>query len=348
MTRMNEAGSSFKAVRTDAELECPRLDAGLAARGVRVITLPDGVTEEALAAEVVDADLLLMCYTPITSRIIESASRLRGIVKYGVGIDAIDIEAAKRRRIPVVNIPTYAEETVAEGAFALLIALAKKLGPLRDEMRSQGWAWPEAKWLAHDLSGKTLGLVGVGCIGRSMARMAGAGFRMRVLGFDPNVDADTMAKAGVEKCSSLDELLEASDAVSLHAVLNPSTRHLIGRAELKRMKPTALLINVARGGLVDEAALLEVLVEGSIAGAGLDVFQQEPLRLTGHPLSPLFSLPNVLLMPHLTFYTHEAMRRLEEETLARCDELLAGHPVLIRSQDPRLRSQKHGVQFEDF
>ena len=335
----------MKAIRTDRELECPRVDAELRSRGLELITLPEGIPEEELMTKVADADLLLMCYTPISARVIQAAPRLRGIVKYGVGIDAIDLEAARRARIPVVNIPEYAEETVAEGAFALMIALARKFGPLLGEMKSAGWTWPVRQWLGHDLAGKTLSLVGVGRIGRNLARMAGAGFRMRVLGFDPYVSREAMSRAGVEKCEQLAALLPAADFVSLHAVLNAETRHLIGRAELALMKPSAALINVSRGALVDEAALLDALVSGRIAGAGLDVFSQEPLSTSGHPLSGLFALPNVLLTPHLTFYTHEAMQRLEQETLERCDELLSGRPVLVKSHDPRLRRQLHGVRF---
>lgn len=321
------------------------MDAGLRARGLNLVTLPDGIAEEILVREAADAELILMCYTPITARVIDSAPRLRGIIKYGVGIDAIDIEAAKRRKIPVVNVPEYAEETVAEGAFALMITLARKLGPLQRAMKSEGWVWPKPEWLGNDLAGKTLGLVGVGRIGRSLARMAGHGFRMRVLGFDPHVDRDTMQRAGVEKYDSLSELLTAADFVSLHSVLNAETWHLIGKAELAKMKPSASLINVSRGALVDEAALVEALVHGRIAGAGLDVYSQEPLLLSGHPMSALFTMPNVVLTPHLTFYTHEAMERLEEETLARCDELLSGRPLMVKSHDPRLRSQSHGVVF---
>lgn len=335
----------MKAVRTDRELECPQVDAGLRERGLELVTLPEGVAEEQLMHEVKDVDLLLMCYTPITARVIQSATRLRGIVKYGVGIDAIDTEAARSRRIPVVNIPEYAEETVAEGAFALMLALSRKICALDAVMKSAGWAWPVQQWLGHDLAGKTLGLVGVGRIGRNLARMAGAGFRMRVLGYDPFVTAEAMSRAGVQKCEHLPELLGVADFVSLHAVLNSDTRHLIGRTELARMKPSAVLINVSRGGLVDEAALLAALLESRIAGAGLDVFTQEPLTTSGHPLSPLFSLPNVVLLPHLTFYTHEAMERLERETLERCDEILNGRPVLIKSHDPRLRRQSHAVTF---
>jgi D-3-phosphoglycerate dehydrogenase len=175
--------------------------------------------------------------------------------------------------------------------------------------------------------------------------MAGAGFRMRVLGYDPFVDAQAMRRAGVEKCDRLSDLLSAADFVSVHAVLNSETRHLLGRVELEMMKPSAILINVSRGALVDEAALLEILLSNRIAGAGLDVFGEEPLRLSGHPLSRLFTLPNVFLLPHLTFYTHEAMERLENETLERCDEILQGRPVLVKSRDPRLRAQSHGVVF---
>jgi len=337
--------TKIKVIRTDRELECPCVDAGLSARGLDLITLPEGIPEEALLAEVAEARLLLTCYTPITARVIEAAPHLRGIVKYGVGIDAIDILAASRRHIPVVNIPDYAEETVAEAAFALMIALARKLGPLHCAMQRSGWVWPVQPWLGNDLAGKTLGLIGVGRIGRNLARMAGLGFRMRVLGFDPYVDSATMHRAGVEKCERLSDLLPAANFVSLHAVLNPETRHQIGAAELAAMKPSAVLINVSRGALVDEAALLDALLAGRIAGAGLDVFSREPLALSGHPLSRLFTLPNVLLLPHLAFYTHEAMARLEQETLERCDEILGGGPVLVKSHDPRLRNQSHGVKF---
>lgn len=335
----------MKAVRTDAELECPHLDAGLRARGLELVLLPDGVAEDELLRQAQDADLLLMCYTPVTARVIGATRRLRGIVKYGVGIDAIDIEAARARRIPVVNVPEYAERTVAEGAFTLLLALAKKLAPMHRAMRRDGWLWPTAAWLGTDLAGKTLGLVGVGRIGRSMAQMAG-GFGVRVLGYDPQVSAAKMHAAGVDKRDHLHAMLAECDFVSIHCVLNDETRGLIGGAEFAAMKPGALLVNVARGAIVDESALLRALRDGRLGGAGLDVYAQEPLALDGHPLSALFGLDNVILLPHLTFYTHEAMQRLEEETLARCDELLAGAPVLVKSRDPRLTAQTHGVRFE--
>ena len=151
--------ASFKVVRTDRELEMPRTDAALRAWGGTVVVLPDGTTEDELAREVADADLLLMCYARISRRVIDGAPRLKAIVKYGVGIDAIDIDAARERGVPVVNVPAYAEETVAEGAFSLLMALFKRFKPIQAAMQQQGWVWPESRWLAHDLAGKTLGLV---------------------------------------------------------------------------------------------------------------------------------------------------------------------------------------------
>ena len=302
-----------------------------------------GISEDDLIAAVRDCDLLLMCYTPVTARVIAAAEKLKGIVKYGVGIDAIDIPAAIARGIPVVNVPEYAEETVAEGAFALMMALAKKLMPIGREMDAKGWAWPTPQWLGLDLAGRTLGIIGTGKIGRSMARMA-SGFRMRVIGYDPYVSADTMRAGGIEKVDDLRALLAASDIVSIHAVLNDETRHLIGGLELGLMKPSAFLINVSRGAIVDEAALVVALREKVIAGAALDVFSQEPIHVE-HPMAALYEMDNVILFPHLTFYTEEAMRRLTEDTLARSLEILEGRPVLIKSHDPRLRAQRQRVVF---
>lgn len=327
-------------VRTDRELEVPRVDSALRAAGHELVLLPGGVSEVELLRELREAELLLMCYTPVTRRAIEAAARLKGIVKYGVGIDAIDIAAARSRGIPVVNVPEYAEETVAEGAFALLIALAKKLKPIQRAMDREGWIWPAREWLASDLAGKTVGLVGLGRIGSSFARMAAA-FRMRVLACDPHVSQSAHADLRTD----LRTMIAECDFVSVHCVLTPETRHLIGEGALCCMKPTAFLVNVSRGAIVDEMALLRALQERRIAGAALDVFSSEPLARSGHPLSPLYAMDNVILSPHLGFYSYEAMARLEAETLERCREVLDGRPVTVKSTDPRLRAQTRGVRF---
>jgi D-3-phosphoglycerate dehydrogenase len=314
--------TTFKAVRTDRELECPDIDGGLRALGCELVLLGEGVSEDALIAAVSDADLLLMCYTPVTARVIAGAARLKGIVKYGVGIDAIDIPAAMARGIAVVNVPEYAEETVAEGAFALMIALMKKIVPISREMAARGWAWPTPQWLGLDLASRTLGLVGVGRIGRSMARMA-AGFRMRVIGYDPHTPADELARAGVERVTDLGELLAASDVVSIHATLNDETRHLIGARELARMKRSAFLINAARGAIVDEAALARALENGPIAGAGLDVYENEPA------ITPaLLDDDRVVLMPHAGSATVETRREMARMVAEDVRRVLSGEKPL--------------------
>lgn len=331
----------MKIVRTDAELELPSVDARLRAAGATLVTLPETVTEQVLSREAADADLLLMCYTPVTAKVIASAAQLKGIVKFGVGIDAIDIDAARARGIPVVNVPDYAEETVAEGAFALMMGLAKRFKPIQRAIDEHGWIWPTERWIGVDLAGKTLGLVGVGRIGSRVARMAAA-FRMRVLGYDPHA-----ASLPVEKCPDLRGMLAQCDFVSIHCVLNAGTRHLIGESELRAMKASAFLVNVSRGEIVDETALLAALLAKRIAGAALDVYGREPLAKTGHPLSALYAMDNVIVWPHLTFYTREAMRRLEDATLERCFEIMEGRPVTVKSRDPRLRAQTRGVRFID-
>ena len=337
---------NIKIVRTDLELECPLVDQTFKSKGYELVLLPDNVDEETLLRETQEADLLLMCYRQISAEVIANATKLKGIVKYGVGIDAIDIDAAIQHKVPVVNIPEYAEETVAEGAFTIMLALAKKLIPIHNQMRDHGWAWPTQAWLGYDLAEKTIGLIGTGKIARSFARMAGAGFRANVLGFDPNVDAEIMQDHGIIKTDNLLEMLSKCDFVSIHAVLNESTHHLIGTKELSIMKNSSILINASRGAVVDEMALLTALKNKEIAGAGLDVFSKEPLNQIDHPLQELYKMDNVILFPHLTFYTKEAMERLEIETLERSFEILEGGPVQIKSKDPRLLKQSSGVVFQ--
>lgn len=322
------------------ELETPLIDKTLREAGHSLVLLPDGISEKKLATEIEDCDVLLMCYTPITRKIVSSAKKLKAIIKYGVGIDAIDIPAANKKGIMVVNIPEYAEETVAEGAFALLIALAKKLPALQNQMDKAAWAWPTQKWLGNDISGKTIGIIGCGKIGKSMARMAGLGFRAKVIGYDPYKSSEELAEHGIEKYDSLTDLIKECDFISLHAVLNEETKYLIGEHEIKAMKKNAIIINTARGALIDEMALVAALEKKLIAGAGLDVFSQEPLNQVNHALKKLFEMENVILVPHLTFYTKEAMNRLEVEVLERIAEIVENRPITIKSKDPRLQNQK--------
>ena len=329
----------MKIIRTDSELETAKVDKTLKSWGHELVLLPDGISENEFCKKIIDCELLLMCYTAVTKRVIDSAPKLKAIIKYGVGIDAIDISVANARGIVVVNIPEYAEETVAEGAFTMLIALAKKLPALQQSMRLNSWVWPQSEWMGLDIAEKTIGIIGCGNIGISMARMAGLGFRARVIGYDPYKTHNEMAEDGIFKYENLIEMLSECDFVSLHLVLNEETKHLIGERELLAMKSSAILINTARGALIDELALVEALENNQIAGAGLDVFSKEPLNQKDHPLRKLFKMENVILFPHLAFYTVEAMERLEKETLERCKEVMENKPVIIKSTDPRLTNQ---------
>lgn len=335
----------MKIVRTDAEIATPLIDDTLRNLGHDLVLLGEGTSQEVLTDALCDADLVLTCYAKLTGEVLDTARRLKGIVKYGVGIDAIDIPAANARGIRVVNIPEYAEDTVAEGAFALMIALAKKIVPLDRAMKQEGWVWPAPQWLGSDISGKTVGIIGFGRIGRSFARMAGQGFRANVLVYDPRKDADELATRGVQKCDDLHEMLGQCDFLSIHTVLNGATRHLIDRAAIAALKPGAIVINSSRGAIIDEIALLDGLTSGHLGGAGLDVYSQEPLNRSTHPLAALYSLDNVILSPHLTFYTADAMRRLESETLQRCVELIEGRPLTVKSRDPRLKQELGNITY---
>jgi glyoxylate reductase len=243
----------------------------------------------------------------------EAARNLKLISRWGVGYDAIDVPAATKNGVVVAFTPGLLNETVADCAFALLLSIARRIHLGHQGMSSGRW---EPHW-GHDVHGKTLGILGCGRIGLAMARR-GTGFNMRLLGHDlcANPEAE---KLGV-KFVSLDELLAESDFVSLHAALTPENRGLLNEARLRKMKPTAYLINTARGALIDEAALAKVLNEGVIAGAALDAFVTEPLP-AAHPLR---SAKNVLLTPHLASFARETGERVSNTAAQAIVDLMQG------------------------
>jgi D-3-phosphoglycerate dehydrogenase len=275
--------------------------------------------EKTLIKAAKSADLIIVsCFTRITEKVIDGAKKLKAVLKYGVGIDNIDLEAATRKGVLVVNCPEYGSDTIAEHAFALILCLAKKLIQIDKVMRKKAWIWPSQKFIGMDLLGKTIGLIGFGRIGQAMARKA-SGFGMKIIIYDPFIDHALVKNFDV-RTVSLDRLLQTADVVSIHCVLTPETENLIGANELRKMKPTAFLIDVSRGAIIDENAIITALKEKQIAGAGLDVFAQEPLE-SNHPF---LELDNVILTPHLAWYTKEAYERLEKETLLRALEILDG------------------------
>lgn len=264
-----------------------------------------GLSEEQLIPLVADVDAwVVRSATQVTRRLVDAAPRLRWIARAGAGLDNIDVAAAKERGIAVLNVPGANSVAVAELVFALLLALFRQI-PEADASLRRG-AWEKARFKGRELRGKTLGIVGLGRIGRAVAQRARA-FEMTVVGHDPLVaDADARA-AGVEPLP-LDDLLVRADIVTLHVPATPQTRGMIGAAQLARMPRGAVLVNAARGGLVDEAALHAALVSGALGGAALDVFETEPPGA-----SPLLTLPNVVATPHLGASTVEAQDAVGEE-----------------------------------
>ncbi|MCS6976765.1 MAG: phosphoglycerate dehydrogenase [Gemmatales bacterium] len=291
-------------------LICDRLEeAGLEIlrrAGLEVEERP-GLTGTDLEAALREADgVIVRSGTRLTAPLLEGASRLRAVVRAGVGVDSIDVAAATRRGIVVMNTPSGNTVSTAEHTLAMLLALARHI-PAADVSVKQG-RWERSKWVGTQLAGKTLGIVGLGRIGREVARRAAA-FDMKLIGFDPFLTAERIAHLGVEPVGRLENLLERCDILTLHVPLTEETRHMIGANQLARMKPGAWLINCARGGLVDEAALAEALNAGRIGRAALDVFETEPPP----PDHPLLRAPNLICTPHLGASTVEAQRSVAME-----------------------------------
>lgn len=245
-------------------------------------------------------DAIMAGAEPITARVIGAAPRLKVIARRGVGYDAVDLAAATARGVVVTTTVGVLSEAVADHAFALLLAAARQIPEYHRKVRAGVWD----RTPTLDVFGKTLGIVGFGAIGRAVARR-GAGFGMRLLAYDVLPDMAAADALGVE-FRPLDVLLAESDFVSLHVPLSADTRGLIGEEALRRMKPTAILINTSRGDTVEEPALLRALREGRIAGAGLDVFHDEPLLDFS-----LVELHNVVATPHVAAHTIETQARVE-------------------------------------
>ncbi len=249
----------------------------------------------------------------------------------GRGTDAVDIVAATRHGVAVVNNPGFGTRPVSEAAMALMLALAKRVIPSDRWMRQgEGWKHRTAFGDFMELHGKTLGIVGLGQIGTEAARKAIAGFAMKVLAYDPYVPDSKAQSVGAVKVDSLEDLLAQSDIVSLHPELNDETRGMIGEPQLRRMKPKAFLINTSRGKVVQQAALVRALSERWIAGAALDVYEDEPVGGD----SPLYGLENLVLAPHVAGLTQEAVEAMSLSTARQILQALAGErpPHLVNPE----------------
>jgi len=281
----------------------------------------DCTTEDEIIEATKDADAILTGGARITRRVLESLPKCKVIVRYGVGYDTIDVDAATDNGVIVVNNPAFqwCVEEVSNQAITLLLACAKKLAFLNDGTKQGRWAeCKRAQAPMVSIHGQTLGLVGCGSIGRMTARKAQC-FSLKLLGYDPYLDKSMVKEYGITLVS-LPELLKESDFVSIHTFLNKETRHLIGEKEFKQMKPSAYFINTARGSIVDEPALIKALQEKWIAGAGLDVFEKEPVD----PDNPLLKMDNVVVTPHSASYSDVAFSLPAKIVLQEVVRVLSG------------------------
>jgi glyoxylate reductase len=282
---------------------------------VRAVTGPLDATQldPVLEARLAEADALLCLLTiPVKKELLDRMPRLRAISNMAVGVDNIDLTECTRRGIPVGNTPGVLTDATADLAMALLLSAARRLSEAANDARQGRWkTWSPTGWLGADLSGKILGIIGMGKIGRAVARRA-SGFELKIVYTDPSPAVDAPGEF-----LSLVNLLQVSDFVSLHCPLTGETRGLINASRLKMMKSTAILINAARGPVVETDALLHALKNGTIGAAALDVTDPEPLP----PEHALYSLTNCLVVPHIGSATHGTRRKMAEMA---CENLLAG------------------------
>jgi D-3-phosphoglycerate dehydrogenase len=292
-------------------------EALLAQVGARFDLRPCRRNEALAVAAVSDADVVLVRESPVSQRVIDAMINCQAIIRYGIGVDNIDQAAASERHIMVANVPDYGTDEVSSHAVALALSVSRRLWLHDREVREGRWSTGALQPMFR-LRGRTLGLVGFGRIARmTLEKFSGFGFA-RVLVYDPNAELPT----GVESVD-LDTLCAESDVISLHAPLNKSTHHMLDERRIALMRPTAIVVNTARGGLLDTDALHNALAARRILGAGLDVFEEEPPGI-----HKLFKLDNVVVTNHMGWYSEEAMRDLQRKTTEEAVRVLNGHPPL--------------------
>jgi D-3-phosphoglycerate dehydrogenase len=290
-----------------------RLGVGFAAHQCR--------TEEETVGAAVGADVVLVNFAPITRRVLDVLGPRATVIRYGVGYDNVDVGSASELGIRVCNVPDYGAETVADHTVSMLLALLRNVAPLDRAVRERGWLQPSDLGSVRGFTETAVGLIGTGRIGRAVAaRLQPFGFT--ILAHDPFVDDAQLAALSMQPVG-LDELLRSANAISLHAPLTERSRHLIGEASLRLVRPGAVIVNTARGGLVDERALVAALRSGRLGGAALDVFEKEPLPED----SDLRTIPSVLLTPHASFFSDSSLANLQRLATDEAERALSGRTL---------------------
>lgn len=310
---------AFKVYYTDTTF--PTLDPArqeLARVGAELI-VADAHTEQDVVEQCADADALVLAYTPISHTVLSNLKNLKVVVRCGIGVDVIDLEACTEHGVCAVNIPDYCIPEVSDHALAFILACARKIMQLDRAVHAGVWAARETAKPVQRLDEQTAGVIGFGRIGSRLGRnLRALGFR--VLAYDPYLaDEEIVARGG--EPSTLENLLQQADYVSINCPLSKETFHMIGKEELALMKPTAFVVNTARGAVIDEAALIAALQAGQIAGAALDVLEQEPPA----PDNPLLSMANVIVTPHAAYYSERSSSDLIVRTAQEAARVLSGY-----------------------
>lgn len=282
------------------------------------IASTNGLTDQEILREVEDAVALVVIGHRVSREMIEAAERCKLIMTLSVGYDVVDLEAATERGVIVSNCPLYCSEEVAEHAITLLLSVSRKLHELIPHVREGGWDYKQARPI-HSFSTRRLGILGLGRIGRHAARKA-QGLGMQVAAYDPYVDDDIFELLGVERFYDLDPMLETVDALSIHAPLTDETFHMIDAVALSKMQPHAVVVNTARGSIVDQNALEDALEQRAVGGAGIDVLETEPP--TGE--ERLLKLSNAIVTPHIAWYSEESHRQNQIDGMNELVRVLQG------------------------
>lgn len=303
----------FKVVITDSDFPTDEVEREILSKIGAEVNLFQCKNEEEVINVARDADGLLNTYVPITRKIISNLKKMRVIVRYGIGYDNVDLDAATERGIYVCNVPDYLTSEVTDHTMALILALTRRISEIFPSTRAGKWNWTEFRPI-FNLEAKIAGVIGFGRIGRQVAERLKA-FKLKILVYSRHVPPATMQRMGVELVD-LHTLLKRSDIVTIHRSLTKDSWHMIGEKELKLMRKSAILINTSRGTIIDQKALYKALKNRWIQAAALDVLEKEP----PDPDDPLLKLNNVIITPHIAWYSEEsgiALRRLAAEEVAR-------------------------------
>lgn len=319
--------SKYKVVITDYEFASLEHEERILAEVGAELIRAQCRTEDEVIVAAKDADALLNQYAPVSRKVIENLPNLKVVSRYGVGVNTIDIDAATEHGVIVANVTDYCMDEVSDHAFALLIACARKVVQLNNAVKSGTWDYKVGVPIFR-LRGRVLGLIGFGRIPQTLAKKAQA-FGLKVIAYDPYLPPEVAKKFDVE-LMDLNDVCAKADFISVHSPLTDATRGMISDEQFDVMKKEAFIINTARGPVIDEKAMIRALKEGKIAGAGLDVLENEPVE----PDNPLLKMDNVIINPHAAWYSEESQVELQQKVAQNVADVLSGYyPTYLFNRD---------------